>query len=86
MNEHDKWPELDGLKEPYFKPFDHHSVARPFPIPKHWPKIHAIDYGDPAILVSMAYDPEKKIYYVYDSAKKFSLLRKIWAWIRRIFR
>lgn len=78
--------ELPGLNESYFK-LDHNiHIAKPFPIPEHWPRYHAIDYGDPVTMVSIARDPESGTFYVYDGTKKLSRWERLKMWIRRIWR
>ncbi len=47
-------------------------ICQPFEIPKHFSRIHGIDfgYGHPAALACLAHDRDTDIVYLYDSYKK----------------
>lgn len=55
--------------------------VEPFQIPPHWPKINGIDFGweHPATLVSIAWDRDADVIYVYDAWKQSRALMEVHA-------
>lgn len=52
-----------------YEDFDEEKdIVEPFPIPKHWTRYWGADFGGVnTCFVMYAYDPEKKLYFVYDT-------------------